>query len=227
MEKLLSTIKISVNKQIYLKDPESTELGKRILSQSLEMITEMGLEQFTFRKLAEQLGTAESSIYRYFENKHKLLIYFISWYWSWIEYQIVFSTTNLAQPELKLSTALDILCQQRNLESAPVNFSLKHLHNLLISESSKAYLTKEVDGENKSGFFMAFKNVVRRLEEIIHEINPECLFAKTLSSTVIEGILHQHFFAQHLPSLTDCHDDHIADKLAKNYYTIIFNSIKA
>ena len=73
MNTLLSNFKISVNPDIYLKDPESSELGRKIINHSIALIDELGFEQFTFKKLGVRIASNESSIYRYFENKHMLL----------------------------------------------------------------------------------------------------------------------------------------------------------
>lgn len=81
MKYLLQNLKVSINDKIYIKDPESSSLGKRIIEYSILMIDTMGFESFTFKKLGEKIGSNESSIYRYFENKHKLLLYLTSWYW--------------------------------------------------------------------------------------------------------------------------------------------------
>ena len=78
MENLLSTIKIQVNEKIYVKDPETSILGKII--ESIILIDEIGLKSLHL-KLGDLIGSNESSIYRCFENKHKLLIYLCS-YWS-------------------------------------------------------------------------------------------------------------------------------------------------
>ena len=51
MERLFQSIKIGINDKIYLKDPESSALGKKIVEQSILMIDEMGFEGFTFKKL--------------------------------------------------------------------------------------------------------------------------------------------------------------------------------
>ena len=106
MENLLSTIKIQVNEKIYVKDPETSILGKKIIEKSILLIDEIGFEEFTFKKLGDLIGSNESSIYRYFENKHKLLIYLCSWYWSWMEYRLVFTTNNLTDPLEKLKKAI-------------------------------------------------------------------------------------------------------------------------
>ena len=51
MKDLLSALKISVPNKIYIKDPETSELGKRIVENSIVVINEIGFESFTFKKL--------------------------------------------------------------------------------------------------------------------------------------------------------------------------------
>src|SRR5687768_70941 len=98
MKNLLANIKLKVDERVYLKDPEGSEKGRLMVEQSILLIDELGLETFTFKKLAEKIGTTEATIYRYFESKHMLLSYLISWYWNWLEYRLVFATTNMVSP---------------------------------------------------------------------------------------------------------------------------------
>ena len=99
MNNLLLSLKIQVNDKIYVKDPETSSLGRKIIQESILLMDEIGFENFTFKKLGERIGSNESSIYRYFESKHKLLVYLSSWYWSWIEYRLVFITNNIESPK--------------------------------------------------------------------------------------------------------------------------------
>lgn len=221
---LLSSIKIELNPHLFQKDPESSELGRKILSQSLQMIDEMGLESFTFGKLAKALCTTESSIYRYFESKHKLLLYFYNWYWSWIDIQLAFHTHNISSPDSKLKRAIEVICKPAKDDDSINAFNFEQLINIVISESSKAYLTKEVDKENQYGLFLTFKKVSRRLASIMLEINPEVEYANTLASTSIVGILHQQYFASHMPSLSDVQSD--KDELSNVFYQIILKNLK-
>ena len=69
-------IKFDLSESLYNKDPQESELGKKILEHSIIMLNEIGFESFTFRKLALKIGSAEKSIYRYFDNKH-LLFFFL------------------------------------------------------------------------------------------------------------------------------------------------------
>lgn len=201
MDKL--SVHIVINKALYTKDPGSSELGRNIISKSIEMMNELGYESFTFKKLGVVLGSNESSIYRYFSSKHALLIYLISWYWSWVEYKLVFATTNVATPQEKLKEAIKILTENVTEDQAFSNINEVLLHNIIISESSKAYYTKDVDTENEKGYFKTYKRVVQRASDMVLAVNPSFKFPHMLVSTVIEGAHHQRYYATHLPSLTD------------------------
>jgi len=215
MENLLGNLQIQVNSNIFLKDPNSSELGKSILTESILLLDEMGLEHFTFRKLALKLNTTESSIYRYFESKHKLLIYLTSWYWGWLEYQLVFATTNLESPIEKLKSAISVLSIGTTECQTKSGMDLKALNRIILSESPKSYLNKEVEECNEKGFYIGYKKLVNRVSDIVLEIDPNYAFSHTLISTIIEGIHHQKYFSQHLPSLSSIAT---TEELA-NYYS--------
>jgi len=203
MKDLISQLQIQVNEKIFLKDPNSSELGRKIVRHGIELIDSIGFEKFTFRKLAVKIETSEASVYRYFESKHHLLVYILSWYWGWIEYKIVFATTNIQDPVEKLKSALSVLCIGADKESFFHHMNVKMLNRIMTSESSKAYLVKEVDEANKEGFYAGYKRVIARLSNILLEINVDYKFPHSLASTVVEGIYHQKYFSDHLPSLTD------------------------
>nr|WP_299387166.1 TetR/AcrR family transcriptional regulator [Allomuricauda sp.] len=204
MERLLQSIRIGINEKIYVKDPESSDLGKRIVEQSILMIDEMGFENFTFRKLGDRINSNESSIYRYFENKHKLLLYLASWYWGWLEYKMVFATTSISDPQEKLRKAIAILTQTVEQDVSFSHVDEIVLNKIVINEYSKSYLTKEVDQENKEGYFEIYKRLVDRLREMIMAVDREYAYPLSLASTIMEGALHQYFLQEHFPNLTDC-----------------------
>ncbi len=206
MERLLQTIKIGINEKIYIKDPESSDLGKRILEQSILMIDELGFDKFTFKKLGIRIGSNESSIYRYFESKHKLLLYLTSWYWGWLEYQLVFDTNSIKDPEEKLRKAIEIVTRTTEEDTYFSHINEVLLNKIVINEYSKSYLTKEVDQENKQGYFSIYKRLVLRLAEMIQAVDKSYLYPYSLASTILEGSLHQHFLLDHFSSLTDCQE---------------------
>lgn len=223
MDRLLQNIKIAINDNIYVKDPESSELGRRIIEYSIVLMDEIGFEAFTFRKLGERIGSNESSIYRYFENKHKLLVYLSSWYWGWLEYQLVFATHGVPDAEEKLSRAIEIISRNKVEDQNFGHINEVLLTRIVINESSKSYLTKEVKQENRDGYFVIYKRMVHRLEEMIRNCNPNYLYTTSLASTIMETSLHQHFLKEHLPSLTNGGEDNATTTFIKE---MVFSTIK-
>jgi len=204
MQELLKNLQLKVNDKTFVKDPETSDLGKRIIEHSIELINDIGFESFTFKKLGAKISSNESSIYRYFENKHKLLLYLTSWYWAWVEYQIVIQTFSIADPLEKLEKIIGIITVKTENDSNFSHINEKSLNKIVIGEYSKSFLTKEVDTENKEGYFSIYKRLVSRIKEAIIAVNAEYLYPTSLASTLIEGSLHQHFLTDHFPTLTDC-----------------------
>lgn len=207
MINLLSNLKIAVPEKIFIKDPESSDLGKRIVEHSILLIDEIGFDSFTFKKLGAKIGSNESSIYRYFDSKHKLLLYLTSWYWAWIEYQMVFATHNVPDYNDQLLKAIEVVTREIKEDVAFTHINEVVLNRIIINEYSKSYLTKEVDSENKEGYFVVYKRVVKRLSEIINNVDSDYEFPSSLASTIVEGSLHQHFLKAHFSSITDCGKD--------------------
>lgn len=207
MNSILSNISITVNPKLFVKNPETSDLGKKIIEKSILLMDEIGFENFTFKKLGEQIGSNESSIYRYFESKHKLLLYLSSWYWGWLEYRMVISTTNIPDPMEKLKRAITIVTEKIEDDSSTLHINESILNKIIIAEFTKTLLTKEVDEENKEGFFLVYKRVINRIIDIIQEVNPDYAFAKSLASSIVEGSLHQHFLKDHLKTITNCNEN--------------------
>ncbi|WP_298148765.1 TetR/AcrR family transcriptional regulator [Flavobacterium sp.] len=223
MRELISNIRLQVHQKTFVKDPETSELGKNLIRESILLIDEIGFENFTFKKLGERIKSNESSVYRYFENKHKLLLYLASWYWSYLEYRLVFATNNIEDPCVRLKIAVEIVTEKvlDDTDTAHINEAI--LSRIIIAEFSKVMHTKEVDQENKEGFFLIYKRLNARIVSIIKEINPTYPFAESLVSTVISGALHQHFLSEHLESLSSIDNG----KSVSEFYThLITNTIQ-
>jgi AcrR family transcriptional regulator len=220
MKNLLSVLKIAVPDKIFIKDPETSDLGKRIVENSIFLIDENGFDNFTFKKLGAKIGSNESSIYRYFESKHKLLLYMSSWYWAWLEYQLVIETFSLSDAHLKLNKAIEMVTKTVEIDSDFSHINEVLLYRIIVNESSKSFLTKEVDSENKEGYFIIYKRLITRLEEMILAVNPKYEYALSLASTILEGGLHQHFLQEHFPTITNCKNGktptHFFTQLVKN-----------
>ena len=207
MDRLLSNIKIQVNSAIYIKDPETTELGRKILKESIMLIDELGFDHFTFKKLGEKIGSNESSVYRYFDNKHKLLMYLSSWYWSWIEYNLVFSTSNITDTAQKLMKAITVVTEKIEDDASTSYINESVLNRIIITEFTKTFLTKQVDNEIRDGFFMVYDRVINRIITMLAALVPNYPYSKCFVSDMVEGSLHQHFLSSHLKSITDCNEN--------------------
>jgi AcrR family transcriptional regulator len=207
MDNILDGIKINISSKIYVKDPDTSELGKKILENSILLIDEIGFDNFTFKKLGQRIGSNESSIYRYFESKHKLLLYLTSWYWGWLELKLVLTTNSITNPEDKLIKAIEIVTEEIMTDNNHPHINEMLLNKIIICEFSKSYLTKEVDDENKQGYFLIYKRIINRIIAMVNDLNPTYPYAKSLISTVVEGALHQHFLKTHFKSITDCSEE--------------------
>lgn len=219
-------IRIKMNEKLYLRDPEQSELGRKIVKHGLELINKLGFEMFTFKKLALAIDTTEAGIYRYFENKHKLLIYLIAYYWSIIEFNIVFLLNNLRDPEKKLKKIIELLVSDNNDSNNNEFVSFKKLHELVMWEGSKAYLTRHVGVDNKDRLFKPYKDLCARFSEVITEYNPKYKFPHSLASTIVEMSHAQKFFKHNLPALTDFPNEKDDKKLALFLESLLFSSIK-
>ena len=219
-------VQIQMNETLYVRNPEQSDLGKNIIKHSIQLIHKYGFESFTFKKLAQDIGTTEAGIYRYFENKHKLLVYIISWYWGWLEFQIVYQTKNIKDSKEKLKQVITLLATnvEDDIMTSHVDESL--LHQILIAEGSKSYLTKHVGEDNKLHYFKPYKDLCNTIGEIILECNANYKYPHSLASTIIEVAHLQNFFMQNLPALTDFGKNKQEDQIILFLNNLVFSSIQ-
>jgi len=196
-------IKIDLNEGLYLKDPQDSKLGKKIIQFSIEMIYEMGFESFNFKKLATKINSTEASIYRYFENKHLLLLYLVNWYWEWVNYLINSNTKNIESPKKKLEIVVHSLVFA-TADNPLVEFiDESKLHKIVVFEGTKAYHTFNVNKENSLGLFRSYKELTANISSIILDNNATFKYPKTLASNLFEMANNQLYFSRYLPKLTD------------------------
>jgi len=209
-------LRFSINDELYLRDPQSTTFGKTILKNSIELMFELGFEAFTFKKLAIRMSSAEASVYRYFENKHKLLLFLTNWYWEWVLYSLQINTLNLENPEKKLEVVIHNIVNA-SIENVYTDYiNENRLHQLIIQESTKAYHITNIDEENDLGFFLSYKKLVEHISTVILELNPNFLYPTSLASNLIEMANNQTYFAEHLPRLTDIKNDETKNEQIKH-----------
>ena len=219
-------LQIKMNEALFIRNPEQSELGKNIIQHSIQLIHKHGFEGFTFKKLAEDIGTTEAGIYRYFENKHKLLVYLTAWYWGWLEFQIGYHTNNITDPVVKLKRVIKLLTTTVEDDELTGYIDETLLYQIVISEGSKTYLTKQVGENNKLQFFKPYKDLCRIVARIITECNSKYKYPKSLASTIIEMAHFQNFFMYNLPSLTDFGKAKKETEIISFLDDLVFSSLK-
>jgi len=199
----MNALNISVSQKLFIKNPDETELGRKMLSKSIKLLDELGYEQTTFKKIGLATGITEASVYRYFQNKHQLLAYLINWYWGWLEVKMAQDFMLMNTPEDKLRRAIELLVMAMDRDDRIPHVDEQRLQRIVVSEYPKIYLTKEVDAENKDGYFLGYKSICDTLSQISLQINPNYKYPNSLFATVIEAAQRQQFFTEHLPRLSD------------------------
>lgn len=224
-------VKFIVNENLFLRDPESTAMGKAIVKNSIDLIYETGFENFTFKKLAQKINSTEATVYRYFSSKHKLLTYILNWYWSYMEFIAKMRLSEMKNPQEKIIVILEIITHQNDTEDTIEDYDLNKLHKIVISESSKSYLVKEVDAINKEMVFTPLKSFCSFFGDIISEAKSDFPYPKSLASTLLETAHDQQFFSEHLPKLTDNslekknHKMYVLEYLQHITFTLINNNL--
>lgn len=195
--------KLSIPHGLFLKDPLQSKLGKKIIKHSILLMDEIGFEAFNFKKLANAMDSNETSLYRYFENKHLLLLYLVVWYWNWVSFLIDYNTKNIEDPNRKLNLIIDNFVAATKENTAIEFVNEKVLHRIIIAESSKAYHTKDIDEENKHGFYLNYKTLIQKVADVILEIDKKFPYPHSFARNLFEMANNEIFYAEHLPKLSD------------------------
>lgn len=199
----LINITVDINKNIFLRDPLETSLGKKIIEHSIILMNEIGFEEFNFKKLANEMNSTEASIYRYFENKYRLLSYLVSWYWDLMHFMVLLDIRNLKDSKEKLTTAINTLVYALDDNNTPDYLDQAKLHMLVVENATKVYHNKKVDDLNKIGFYANYKKLVKTLSNIILEIDSKFKYPVSIATNIIEMSLNNEYYISHLPGLTD------------------------
>ena len=220
-------LSFKVNEHIYLRDPESSELGKQIVKNAIDLIYELGFEHFTFKKLANKMSTTEASIYRYFENKHRLLLYILNWYWSYMEFLVDFTIQNIQDPKEKLTKIITLFTKSLPESVGQLDYNKSFLNQIVLSESSKVYLIKEVKEINSFQVFKPYKDLCNKISEVMLSLNPSYIYSRSLSSTLIETAHSQQYFSKNLPRLTDVSNEKEEDFVFNFLSQLVFSALKS
>ena len=223
MHRIMRNIIIPVSHDIFIKDPLSSALGKRILKESLALIEVKGIEAFNFKMLSSKVECTEAAIYRYFENKNKLLLYYINWYWGWLEYNLVYCTANLESPADKLKMAISLLVEGP-LYQENQYLNIHSLNRVVWEESNKSFMIRELKSDTKSKMLQQFYDFSERLKDLIIAYKPDFPFPKVLVSTLIWSSILNTFSQRDMADLIE--ENFNGQNKVDFYYNMVFNSLK-
>ena len=215
-------VKFDINEKVYLRNPESSEVGKLMIKNAIDLIYVLGFEQFTFKKLAAEINSTEATIYRYFENKHRLLLYILNWYWCYMEFLVTFKLENVSDKKEKLKNIVYLLTHELSESASQFDYNKKFLNQIVITESSKVYLVKEVAEINKNEVFKPYKDLCSKIAEVITQYNSSYKYPRSLSTTLIETSHHQQYFSVNLPRLTDISSKNNAEYTSQFIEELLF-----
>ncbi len=188
---------------LYLRDPEGTRLGPLILVEGLALMNELGLEAFTFKKLAMRIGSTEVSLYKYFPNKQRLLQYYFQLYWLWLRQVCGRHAERSVDPLATVRAVVDALCGVWPKDAPPAQLDPRALRLLVIEEGMKSYLHKNVDVDNARRLFLPYKALSAFIAECLVAYRQDVPMPRSFATTIIEMAHSLPFAMEHLPSLTE------------------------
>jgi len=121
-----------------------------------------------------------------------------------MEFLVVFKLQNITDTKTKLEVVVELFSNDLSESSGQFDYNKKFLNQIVISESSKTYLVKDVKAINKDEVFKPYKDLCGKIANIITEYEPSYKYPRSLSSTLIETSHTHQFFSNFLPKLTDC-----------------------
>lgn len=192
-----------VSPEVFIKDPASSELGRRLLDRAVLLIDQNGFESFNFKKLSEEVGSPESTLYRYFKNKQNLLIYLEAWYWSVMECKVTLRTANIEDPAEILERAFSVLTERPERDSVHSFLDERALRRIVVSESIQSYYAIGYGPNEAVDGVVSCKHIVDRLAETLKSKYPDYPFMQALVYTIIEAVHEQLFFLARHPEMTD------------------------
>lgn len=195
-------IDIDISKNLSIKDPFSSELGKKIVINGLSLINHYGFEDFNFKKLAVACSTTEASVYRYFNNKVQLLAFLTAYYWNWTEYLTELYCNAAKSPKAKLTVLINVIC---NHEISPENINgiqYNDLHQLINCEWQKLIYNKETKLIPANAAFEDYKRFKKMASAILTDLNKNLKEPQAIITTIIITANTQLFFSKKFQTLS-------------------------
>lgn len=186
----------------FLKDPDSSETGREIIRHGASMMASHGVESFTFRKLAAQAGITEATVYRYFSNKHQMLMYLLNRYWNALEYRAMQETVHINDPLERLGRLAELLTVPV-ASTAADHAMAADLYSIAMSESIKVHLGTETGSDWQKGMLNGYARITGLVAETLKVARPLYPYPHAWAATFVDSAMQQQFLLRHLPDLTE------------------------
>lgn len=186
MEKLLGRLAFHPNPALFIKDPLTSQVGMQILSCSVNMLQDSGLEGLTFKKLASEMKSTEATIYRYFTNKQQLLMYIMSIYAASLQMRLVLATTNISNPVDRLKEAIYSLMEVPKKDSQMEGMKLIQLHSIWCAEMPRWMDGSLTDADLRKAWYQDLTELADRIKQIIEESFPGAVCAEIHAWMILE-----------------------------------------
>ncbi|MBK9175155.1 MAG: TetR/AcrR family transcriptional regulator [Flavobacteriales bacterium] len=193
---------LDLDPSLTLRDP-SSPMGRRILQEGLDLMNELGLEAFTFKKLAERIGCTEVTVYHYFANKQRLLQYYFQLYWLWLGILGQQSGKAAKNPLDRLHGTIRVLSGLWPGEVLATQLEPSALRKLVINEGSKSFMHKNVDSDNELKLFKPYKDLCAQVASELKACSPRLKSPRSFATTLVEMAHSLEFAMLHLPALTE------------------------
>jgi AcrR family transcriptional regulator len=218
-------IKLKIHDSLFLKDPERTELGQKILTASIDLLYTIGFEHITFRKIAKSIGSTEASVYRYFENKTQLLAYLLSWYLNWLEYRIDQNHNQSNTPLQQLTDAIRIITSQIEDDPQFGHISESKLMEIMIHEGNKVLFGRIKDQKKYFGVLLSFHSLLERFEQMTLAVNPNYRSPKNLSNMILLTANNLQFFRYNISPYTEFEIASTTEPKISDFLTLVVSKI--
>lgn len=193
---------IEPDPELALRDT-NTPVGARILADGLPLMTELGLEGFTFKKLAERAACTEMTVYHYFANKQRLLQYYDQMYWLWLATHCQQEGRHLKDPVERLRGDIAAISGIWPFDAMAGPFNPSALRQLVVNEGSKSFLHKDVDADNEMRLFKPYKDLCGHIAGELKACSPRLKHPRTFATTLVDMAHSLEFAMHHLPALTE------------------------
>jgi hypothetical protein len=142
-----------------------------------------------------------------------------------MEFLVDFTVQNIENPKEKLTLIINLFTQALPESTNLLDYNKSFLNQIVLSESSKVYLVKEIKEINSFQVFKPYKDLCNKIAEVMLSLNPTYAYSRSLSSTLIETAHSQQYFSKNLPRLTDISSDK-DEKFVFNFLSqIVFSAL--